>query len=1553
MTMQFQIISINALIISLLIDLRRGANQKSFNVKFHSIQSFHNIITTVRTSNLSEINNSLYKHSLVNSFDLDDLDSAVLLQSKKCTNFEIQEKLQCFEDLPQDRYEVLHNSSVVIKCVVRNQHGKVQWRAQNVVLGYDRSVPGMERLNIIGDASKGEHNLQISNIQPEDSGEYECQVQPVTKHSLLRKKAQVTVHVLPSVPVIYFRQKKLTDHTLIITPMNKNNYVVNPKLVLECFTNGLVTPLQFIWYWNRQVVSETNQPEVSITSLSNNGSQIELRIDQLKSNDKIQCRVENKASRMIRKRMKSYIELSVTITILFYSFPGEPKILNLSVLNSKVFEDKETLNMVCRVSPVGSPIPEIRIYWNFNPISLKLFQNFKLDSSNGNSVEIKSQRITIDSFKDELSGNIVDLRLSKWHHAANLTCFIKQLLLKNNYFSTVRIYVKYPPSVVKIYQSSDPISTDHFSYDEYISFFESIKTNASISLIDGQFYRFACSTNLHYTTLNINWSLAMKENSREQYNLDNIAQSEIIVGLYFKQTNSFVELKATKEINNMDLLCTAWPVDSVILSASIRIKIYYSPNKPTLSGYTIAEAINEHETISLLCSTKNGYPLPDLVWYKENATLSNAEPVVSNGDKISSLLSFKVSREDNGKIIKCAARNIATGNFGISSNSIAIRTIFPARYVKIKSTPFQLKQILENTVIYLSCETDSSNPASDIQWWVIRCSFLDGPRLVKRLIPCSKVKLKELHREIVSGEYSGWRTISKLKYSVKWLDNENFVECESKLPNSDKATSSLHYDRLRLNVIFGPHFSKQYPNGSVFQAEENLNLTIKFNVFGNPKINRFVWLRGHRVLESNSNFRLFQNTLRIFNLTRYHRGNYSMVAHNDIGKTEILFFIDVKYAPVIVGERNSIIHVPFKHNISVGCEVASNPYSTANFQWKLSFPSDILAPFNNSLEWHINYTEKCPEFRDLSTIFSNSTKPFASVSCATPRKFATLSNFHSTNSVDFQNIRLQCFYHNNISSSAIKNFIFYIHSAPEFQAVSQFAFEVVESSEAVTFTCIFKGYPINSVEWHNCTFVESNYMESIKSRPVTNNSLTNQTLLLQSTDIQQIRPNFYRAEQIFSYRDLKMLNRICCQAANRYGTDHGIVRIVLKSKPNPPENVQCLQITSNFLLIKWDQGFNGGSDQSFRIKVSRQEGFHEVMQFDISGNRHRNSLFHNISGLLSNVCFVIRVGSFNNLFADVSFADPVIACTLSDQNISINHRVEANTKTNITNIISINPKPNEESIQKSTSFIVTVAGCVFGFIILIINMLTFVICYKKKQERIRKRRQSKEVQSTDERQTENLSKYDSSLIENHLYDGSILAASDSCFGGELRDKEEEIPMLMYQKPICPLHFVPNDQYSNPLIIQDHYLQSAISCNQTINRNETTCYGCTSIELPLNSMILSNQYLPFPLLESTYSSLMRNSCEYSLSSTSNPSDIRILNETSQVDSRALPDDTLSNGFPKIPLNISAISIPSTNSSVKQKQDSYQNIFQKYSLPEEKQPIQSPTFQRGFVKNSGNN
>ncbi|KAK6033676.1 immunoglobulin domain protein [Ostertagia ostertagi] len=101
---------------------------------------------------------------------------------------------------PQESF-VFSGQTVVLKCKVDNQKGAVQWMKNGFGLGVDRQLKFFPRYSMIGSASKGEYNLQITNATLGDDDIYACQISEAAHEpSVISSPVKLTVLIRPTPP---------------------------------------------------------------------------------------------------------------------------------------------------------------------------------------------------------------------------------------------------------------------------------------------------------------------------------------------------------------------------------------------------------------------------------------------------------------------------------------------------------------------------------------------------------------------------------------------------------------------------------------------------------------------------------------------------------------------------------------------------------------------------------------------------------------------------------------------------------------------------------------------------------------------------------------------------------------------------------------------------------------------------------------------------------------------------------------------------------------------------------------------------------------------------------------------------------------------------------------------------------------------------------------------------------------------------------------------------------------------------------------------------------
>ncbi|XP_052805322.1 irregular chiasm C-roughest protein-like [Mya arenaria] len=129
----------------------------------------------------------------------------------------------------------VQGSSIVLRCIIKNRDGTVQWTHGGFGLGTERNLPGYDRYTMIGNTNSidvdgnsiEEYSLKIDNLQLIDDTNYTCQVSPGdSDEGIISNMATVTVLVPPSPPIL---SGKVTIPVTLEKPTNVTCDALNGK----------------------------------------------------------------------------------------------------------------------------------------------------------------------------------------------------------------------------------------------------------------------------------------------------------------------------------------------------------------------------------------------------------------------------------------------------------------------------------------------------------------------------------------------------------------------------------------------------------------------------------------------------------------------------------------------------------------------------------------------------------------------------------------------------------------------------------------------------------------------------------------------------------------------------------------------------------------------------------------------------------------------------------------------------------------------------------------------------------------------------------------------------------------------------------------------------------------------------------------------------------------------------------------------------------------------------------------------------------------------------
>ncbi|XP_073347700.1 melanoma cell adhesion molecule b isoform X4 [Pagrus major] len=154
-----------------------------------------------------------------------------------------------------------------------------------------------------------------------------------------------------------------------------------------------------------------------------------------------------------------------------------------------------------------------------------------------------------------------------------------------------------------------------------------------------------------------------------------------------------------------------------------KLKVFAAPDLPSIKGMQTGISINEESPSKIgTCEVKNGFPKPNITWYRNNTPIRGIQDVVNIVSRIttessslfsvSSELSMKVVKEDKDDQFYCEITYFVPGGTRMTeTNRINITVYYPSTAVSVwvESPKGKIK---EGDSIELQCRGNGNTPSS-------------------------------------------------------------------------------------------------------------------------------------------------------------------------------------------------------------------------------------------------------------------------------------------------------------------------------------------------------------------------------------------------------------------------------------------------------------------------------------------------------------------------------------------------------------------------------------------------------------------------------------------------------------------------------------------------------------------------------------------------------------------------------------------------------------------------------------------------------------------------
>ncbi|RVE62506.1 hypothetical protein OJAV_G00157950 [Oryzias javanicus] len=642
-------------------------------------------------------------------------------------------------------------------------------------------------------------------------------------------------------------------------------------------------------------------------------------------------------------------------------------------------------------------------------------------------------------------------------------------------------------------------------------------------------------------------------------------------------------LRLGKKMNNKaELSCESFNVVSLSpLSISHKINVFFDPEELTLSGSL--EAIEGQEVV-LSCFAASSNPPVDIRWWLGYKELNNTAFIREEGDNggmtTVSNVTHRFSREDNGLMLNCEAFNKGTRFSKIEAAKISV--YYPPQKVWLDA-PAQDVPLHAGTKVTLICHSTGGNPTATLTWLKNGKAVAHAPKQTSSDMAVAR----ELHLVLTAS------------------DNMATYSCDA--TNKAKKTLSAH---TKLLVYFTAVSMKITAQQEVLRQGEVLTLECLAES-SNPTANIF-WSVGavrfqkaeqtHSKDESGA---VTVNSTLLLNLTsQHHKQNVICQAYNPVLEegANTYYQLNVLHPPEFSSAQPTQIQVEEDEMATIPLLVSANP-EEVSCVW-LHRRETLVKGDNLHHHWLEDgsleirnatrrdagqYTIKCENEEGVSQtaitldvlyacsvtaekdpVFVNlrGTADLICVADANPIISAMFSwkwlgeeevemgeetQEDESSLLTISNVTrahaglYQCTANNGIGLSASVNVQLVVQFKPELQKDP-------------------KGIPRIDFSWEKKGVHLDLANPRYEEKTVREGSFHTSTL---------------RVVNVSAVLDYAVFS---CYARNSLGEDKVDIQLVSTNHPDPPSMFRHVSSTHDSVTLEWIPGFNGGSQQKFRIR---------------------------------------------------------------------------------------------------------------------------------------------------------------------------------------------------------------------------------------------------------------------------------------------------------------------------------------------------------------------------------
>ncbi|KPM11977.1 sticks and stones-like protein, partial [Sarcoptes scabiei] len=201
------------------------------------------------------------------------------------------------------------------------------------------------------------------------------------------------------------------------------------------------------------------------------------------------------------------------------------------------------------------------------------------------------------------------------------------------------------------------------------------------------------------------------------------------------------------------------------LRATAQINIFKKPSSPVIEGYRNGDIVNYQEKLTLKCTSQNGYPIPNVIWFRNGIEIDRSFTIINDRHTVINTLTFKVDHDDNQAQFTCQVFNSLTP-IPLTQTITLNVFLFPTK-IRIDGPTEVLLVENQGSPLTLDC---SANPASPIPNETKIRWLIDGKEANQDDGSSSMELIRENHQS--------WTIKSNLTFVINNREpNQRTIEC--------------------------------------------------------------------------------------------------------------------------------------------------------------------------------------------------------------------------------------------------------------------------------------------------------------------------------------------------------------------------------------------------------------------------------------------------------------------------------------------------------------------------------------------------------------------------------------------------------------------------------------------------------------------------------------------------------------------------------------------------------------------------------------------------------